>query len=316
MKCTNACTSQFVSSVDGKLGEMSLVVFSDVQDSNTCLLYAAVLKSTHCCCSFEGKDDYGDQGMGYNPWQGQAALPADGRMNAHAAPVSGDVYREAAVESAAPSAPYAKTAAQILGKDNRAAPPQPVPKRANAANAAKQAWQANAGRPTEQAGPPAPTATEVLQEPEPEILKNNPEFYEWCMREMKRLQGDINILVVLLETGANCEIMDFARSNLKGDNIGSFVSEFIKRKAQAAVAKPAGRKRKGKGAAAANNAVVPQAAPTRSGSQPAAETSGDGWEAVGAKGKPKRKGGSAGAAQPVGQNVRAGGGAFAVLPSL
>lgn len=262
--------------------------------------------------------------MGYNPWQGQAALPADGRTHAHAAHLGAGVYREGAADAAAapaapaPHVPYSRTVAQVLGQDSRAVGAQHAPKRATAASTAKPAWQANVGRPAEQVvPPPPPPAAEVLQEPEPEILKNNPDFYEWCMQEMKLLQGDMNVLVVLLETGANCEIMDFARSNLKGDNIGAFVSEFIKRKAQAAAAKPTGRKRKGKGAAAANATVAPQAAPARTGTRPAAaETVGDGWEAVGAKGKPKRKGGAAAAAQPGGQNVRLGGGAFAVLPSL
>jgi hypothetical protein len=262
--------------------------------------------------------------MGFNnPWQGQAALPADGRTHTTAAHLSADVYREPVDNAGAALLPpgqaaYSRTAAQVLGQDNRAAATNKEQKRAPAANTAKPAWQASVGRTAEQVVPPQPTrAAEVPQEPEPEILKNNPDFYEWCMQEMKRLQGDMNVLVVLCETGANCEIMDLARSNLKGNNIGAFVSEFIKRKAQAAVAKPAGRKRKGKGGTA-SPAVAPQAAPQRSGARPvAAETVGDGWEAVGAKGKPKRKGGAAASAQPGGQNMRVGGGgAFAVLPSL
>lgn len=290
-----------------------------------CFDMRQLLHVTSCYCSYEGeKDEYVEQAMGYNPWQGQAALPADGRAHAGAAHLGGDIFREgvvaddaAAAAAPPPPAPYGRTAAQVLGQDNgRPVGVQHAPKRAAAENTAKPAWQANVGRPAEQvvAAPPPPPAVEMLQEPEPEILKNNPDFYEWCMQEMKRLQGDMNVLVVLLETGANCEIMDFARSNLKGDNIGSFVSEFIKRKAQAAAAKPTGRKRKGKGAAAP--AVQPQAAPARAGARPApaAEVVGDGWEAVGAKGKPKRKGGAA--AAQAGGAMRLGGGAFAVLPSL
>ena len=287
------------------------------------------LDHTWFCCSFPGEEEELEvQPMGYNPWQGQAALPADGGTHASTAHLGIDVFRRGvAADGAAavpaippPPARAARTAAQVLGQDGRAAGVQQAPRRAAAANAAKPTWQANAGRPAEHvAPPPPPPAADMLQEPEPEILKNNPDFYEWCMQEMGRLQGDMNVLVVLLETGANCEIMDFARSNLRGDNIGAFVSEFIKRKAQAAAAKPAGRKRKGKGGAAAAGAAVaaPQAAPARGGARPVAvETAGDGWEAVGAKGKPKRKGGAGAAAQNGGQNMRLGGGAFAVLPSL
>ena len=267
------------------------------------------------------------QPMGYNPWQGQAALPADGRAHP-GAHLGVDIFRQGVAAddgaAAAPAVPppparTTRTAAQVLGQDTRAVGAQNAPRRAAAANAAKPAWQANAGRPAEHVAPaPPPPAADMLQEPEPEILKNNPDFYEWCMLEMDRLQGDINILVVLLETGANCEIMDFARSNLKGDNIGAFVSEFIKRKAQAAAAKPAGRKRRGNktAAAAAGAAVAPQAAPARAGAGPvASETVGDGWESVGAKGKQRRNVKPGAAAQNGGQNMRLGGGAFAVLPS-
>lgn len=271
-------------------------------------------------CSYDaGKEDYA--ASGYNPWQGQAALPQE--HEAQVAGASGAQFWEAPAQPAArgPAAPAARTAAQVVGKEQTLA--QSQTRRANAApggTGRPGAWQAVTSRPSANVQTLKPVAAVPAQQPqsviagelEPEIFRNSPDFRDWCMKEMERLQGNENVLVVLLETGANFEIMEIARSNLKGDNIGAFVAEFIKRKANAQTAKAPGRRRR-RGGAAAAAAPAPVAAPAPSQVDAAVHV-GDGFVAVAGRGKAwKKKGGQSTAPH---NGPRPGGNAFAMLPSM
>eukprot|EP00892_Ulva_mutabilis_P006955 jgi/Ulvmu1/4631/UM002_0362.1 len=280
-----------------------------------------IMDDEECAADMEGgydagKDDYVPQG--YNPWQCQSALPqeahdvhADGNDNAQD-------FCQPPAQPAARAAVATRTAAQIVGKEQ----PKSQPRQAIAVPSGTgrpAAWQAASNRPAAVIEKQPPAAAPALQprgaitgEPEPEVFRNSPDFREWCVKEMERLQGNENVLVVLLETGANCEIMEIARSNLKGDNIGAFVAEFIKRKAQAQVARAPGRRRR-RGGAAAAPAAAPAPAPSRADTV-ADVGAGDGFVSVAGKGRAARRKG----AQPAvaAQNARAAGNTFAMLPSM
>lgn len=242
---------------------------------------------------------------------------------AQVAGTSGAQFWEATTQPTGrgPTAPAARTAAQVVGKEQTLA--QSQARRANAApggTGRPGAWQAANTRPAASVQKLKPIAAVSAQQPpsviagelEPEIFRNSPEFRDWCMQEMERLQGNENVLVVLLETGANFEIMEIARSNLKGDNIGAFVAEFIKRKANAQTAKAPGRRRR-RGGATAAAAAAPVAAPSPSQADSAVHV-GDGFVAVAGRGKGgKKKGGQPAAPH---NGPRPGGNAFAMLPSM
>ena len=270
-------------------------------------------------CRYDaGKDDYAVSG--YNPYQGQAALPQD--HEGHVSASVGAQFWDTTAQASA-SVPVVPTAAQIIGKEQACA--QPQTRRPNAtpvATGRPMAWQATAPiRPSANAQKVKPVSSitaphqqaSTAGEAEPEIFRNSPDFRDWCMKEMERLQGDVNVLVVLLDTGANFEIMEVARTYLKGDNIGAFVSEFIKRKANALTAKAPGRRRRRGGAAAV--AAPAQAAAPAPYQADAAGNIGDGFVAVAGKGKgAKKKGAQPLAAAQAG--TRPGGNAFAMLPSM
>lgn len=283
-----------------------------------CLIrYSATFPAFPACRYDAGKEDYGVQG--YNPWQAQSALPQEPEDVHAGGNDNSQVFWDVPVQPAARAAAAPRTAAQVVGREQA----KPQARRVNAASLGSgkaAAWQATPSRPAavekvkQPVGTPSlPQQSIIAGDMEPEFFRNSPDFREWCMKEMERLQGNENVLVVLLETGANFEIMEIARSNLKGDNIGAFVAEFIKRKAQAQAAKAPGRRRRRGGAAAPPPAVNAAPAPSRAEAM-ISTGAGDGFVSVAGKGRGGKKKGAQPAA--ANQNTRVGGNAFAMLPSL
>jgi hypothetical protein len=149
-------------------------------------------------------------------------------------------------------------------------------------------------------------------EEEPGIFKADPLFRQWCLAKMEEHGGNMALLVMLLDTGANCEVAELAQANLHGPNIGAFVAEFITRKTNAG--KPnAGKRGKKKAASVAHvGATRPQA-------QAAAPQAGpdDGWALAGGGGKTKNKAKKAAGGRGQGGQMAAtqNGNPFAALPS-